>query len=77
MYRAYGSSEETVEHLLLLFETESIKEEELYKELSEEYQRLNKMLFNCIQAVERTHETPAFLEEPDSEYPSRDRSQEP
>ncbi len=68
LWRAYGSSEETSEHLLFLFETESLKDGKLYQELSEDYKRLNRMLFNYIQSVERTFETPAFLKEPSAEY---------
>ncbi len=68
LWRAYGSSEETSEHLLYLCETESCKDEKLYQELSENYKRLNRMLFNYIQSVERTFDTPAFLKEPSVKY---------
>jgi four helix bundle protein len=68
LWRAYGSSEETLEHLSFLFETESLKDEKLFQELSENYKQLNRMLFNYIQSVERTFETPAFLKEPSTEY---------
>jgi four helix bundle protein len=68
LWRAYGSSEETLEHLTFLFETESLKDEKLYQEFAEEYKHLNRMLFNYIQSVERTFETPAFLKEPSAEY---------
>ena len=68
LWRAYGSSEETLEHLYFLFETESLKDEKLFQELSENYKQLNRMLFNYIQSVERTFETPAFLKEPSTEY---------
>jgi hypothetical protein len=68
LWRAYGSSEETLEHLYFLFETESLKDQRLFQELSENYKHLNRMLFNYIQSVERTFETPAFLKEPSTEY---------
>jgi four helix bundle protein len=68
LWRAYGSSEESFEDLSFLFETESLKDEELYRELSESYKQLNRMIFNYIQSVERTFETPAFQKEPTSEY---------
>lgn len=45
LWRAYGSSEETLEHLSLLFETSSLKDEKLYQDLSESYKQLNRMLF--------------------------------
>lgn len=68
LWRAYGSSEETLEHLSLLFETSSLKDEKLYQDLSESYKQLNRMLFNYIQSVERPSETPAFLKDPTVEY---------
>ncbi len=68
LWRAYGSSEETLEHLSFLFETESLRDEKLFQELSENYKHLNRMLFNYTQSVERTFETPAFLKEPSIEY---------
>ncbi len=68
LWRAYGSSEETCEHLLYLFETQSIQDEILFKELLEQYRKLNRMLFNFIQSVERSYDTPQFLKEPDGRY---------
>jgi four helix bundle protein len=61
LYRAYGSCEETAEHLLYLNETESLKDEELYNDLKEGYDVLNRMVFNFIESVEKHHETPYFL----------------
>lgn len=71
LWRAYGSSEETLEHLTFLFETESLKDKKLYQQFLEDYKHLNRMLFNYIQSVERTFETPIFLKEPSVEYHTR------
>lgn len=72
LYRALGSSEETAEHLRLLFRTKSFPDEKLFNQLSSEYKKLNGMLFNYIQFVEREYETPAFLKEPSMEYGNLD-----
>lgn len=48
LYRAYGSSEETVEHLQFLFDTKSLTDENLFARLSSEYRKLNGMLFCFI-----------------------------
>ena len=61
LYRSYGSSEETLEHLRYLFETESLSDESQYESLAKEYRKLNAMIFNFIMSVERSFETPAFL----------------
>ena len=51
------SSLETVEHLDFLFETESLKDKDLYNQLSNEYQELNSMLYRFIGSVELQHDT--------------------
>jgi len=61
LYRSYGSSEETLEHLRYLFETESFDDESQYESLAKEYRKLNAMIFNFIMSVEGSFETPAFL----------------
>lgn len=66
--RAYGSCEETTEHLTFLLETGSLTDQSLYKDLVSEYVRLSKMLFRFIEAVEASHSTPGFLKEPTSDY---------
>lgn len=65
LYRAYGSSEETFEHLRYLFETKSLIEENVYKRFETDFQKLSGMLFRFIQSVERNYDTPNFLKEPD------------
>lgn len=68
LYRAYGSSEETLEHLRYLFETKSLIDENVYIYLSSECKKLNGMIFRFIQSVERNYETPNFLKEPEADY---------
>ena len=66
--RAYGSSEESLEHLRILFETNSLTDKKLFDELSAEYARLNAMHFNFLRAIENSHEKPTYLREPNEEY---------
>lgn len=68
LYRAYGSSEESLEHLRYLFETKSLSDEKLFLELKSEMLTLNGKLFRFIQSVEKDHDTPAYLKDSDSEY---------
>lgn len=55
--RSLASSLETVEHLDFLFETESLRDKDLYTRLSNEYQELNSMLYRFIGSVELQHDT--------------------
>lgn len=68
LYRAYASSEETLEHLRCLHDTKSLIDEKLFDELKEEILTLNGKLFRFIQSVEKEHDVPAFLREPETEY---------
>ena len=52
---AIGSSDETIDHLETLFETESLKDEELYKNLHKRLNLLGKKLIRFQEAVERGH----------------------
>jgi four helix bundle protein len=61
LYRAYGSCEETIEHLLNLKDTGSLTDEDILNELENSYGSLDKMLFNFIISVEEQHETPNFI----------------
>jgi four helix bundle protein len=72
LYRAYGSSEETLLHLEELFSTGSLTAKEVYDELSSAYRTLNAKLFNFIQSIEREFETLQFLKEPASSYTIQD-----
>ncbi|MBI3586053.1 MAG: four helix bundle protein, partial [Ignavibacteriales bacterium] len=63
LHRALGSSEETLLHLKMLYETKSLQDEGIFKELSEKYERLGKMLFRFIEAVLHDHGTPTYIKE--------------
>lgn len=59
--RAYGSCEETIQHLDFLFSTQSFKDEITFKELNSEYDRLSKMIFRFIQSVQDLHKKPYYV----------------
>jgi four helix bundle protein len=61
IYRAYGSSEETIVHLNFLNDTGSLKNKYIYNELKKGYFELNRMLFRFIEGIEKEHSTPNFL----------------
>ena len=50
-----ASNDETTDHLEMLFETGSLKDEELFNSLHLKLDQLGKKLNNFIQAVERNH----------------------
>ncbi|MDE3058651.1 MAG: four helix bundle protein [Bacteroidota bacterium] len=70
LYRAYSSSEEPLEHLQFVFETKSLFDENLFNYLRNKVLRLNGKIFRFIQGVEKEHDTPVFLKEPEPEYRS-------
>ena len=51
---AHSSSEETIEHLRILFGTGSLNKN-IYNELVVSYEELSKKIFRFIEAVERGH----------------------
>ena len=55
--RSLASSLETIEHLDFLFETESLRDENLYKSLYGNYEELNSMLYRFIESVVSQHDT--------------------
>jgi len=60
-----SSNDETIDHLENLFNTGSLKNEELYTELSRMTDHLGRKLNNFISSVEKQHNT---LREPDESY---------
>lgn len=50
-----SSNDETIDHLETLFETESLKDKELYDEMHQKIEILGKMLNKFLQSVERSH----------------------
>lgn len=49
-----ASNDETIDHLETLFETESLKDEILYKQIWENVNQLGKMLNNFIKTIEKS-----------------------
>ncbi len=73
LYRAYGSSEETLEHLQYLHDTGSLVEGSVFLEMAESCRQLNSKLFRFIETVEHQHGTPMFIRDIEEEYlPSSD-----
>ncbi len=52
---ALSSNDETIDHLETLFETESLKDENLYLQLHQKLELLGKKVNNFLQAVENGH----------------------
>ena len=50
-----SSNDETIDHLEMLFETESLKDETFYNSLHTKLETLGRKLNNFLQAVERSH----------------------
>jgi len=55
---AQASNDETVDHLETLFETESLKDEELYKQLLAKLEQLGKMLNKFTQSIRTRTQNP-------------------
>ena len=68
LYRAFASATETVEHLQILRETQSFRNDVLYARLSDGYSELCKKLFRFIQSVEESHERPFSVRDVQEEY---------
>lgn len=65
---ALASNDETIDHLETLFETKSLDNEVVYKDLHGRLTLLGKKINNFLQAVQRTHNKPSVVEEPKTEY---------
>jgi four helix bundle protein len=52
-----ASSNETQDHLVDLYQTESLKDTKKYEYFQEEYDHLGKMISNFIKSVEKGHKT--------------------
>ncbi len=66
LYRALASSDETQEHLKYLFDTGSLTDEKLYRELMDAYRLISKKTFRFISTVEKDYEKPRYLEGDDN-----------
>ena len=69
---ALASNDETIDHLEMLFETESLKDKILYDRLHQNLELLGRKLNNFLQSVQQSHGKPGLTndkaETPDSEY---------
>ncbi len=72
LYRAYASSQESIEHLELLFETGSLVDESVYRRLRNEYESLCKMIFRFIEHVQENHSEPFYVREDGDADPPKD-----
>jgi four helix bundle protein len=77
LHYAYGSCEETIQHLDFLFYSKSFKDEQLFQELHNEYSVLSKMIFRFIQSVSMNHEKPYYIKEEIGFYDAGETSETP
>ncbi len=63
LHRSFGSCEETILHLKILYETKSYSEKEEYERLLERYDHLSKMIFRFIETVLSDHLQPMYVKE--------------
>lgn len=57
LFNSLASNDETIDHLENLYNTESLKNKELYTEMHEQLNALGKMINNFINAVQKRHNT--------------------
>lgn len=69
LIHSVASNDETIDHLENLYETESLKNKQLYSELHEQLEILGRKLNNFIHSVQERHNT-AY--EPESMYQFRE-----
>ena len=65
---ALGSNDETIDHLETLFETESLKDQELYQSIHSDQEILGKKINNFLQALIKDHSKPNYLRDPETDY---------
>ena|SRR5258706_12759996 len=68
LHRAFGSCEETLLHLRILFETKSLADQKVCDDLVERYNHLSKMIFRFIESVAAFHLPPAYVKDQTIEY---------
>ena len=61
---ALASNDETIDHLDILFETKSLTDEKLYKELRGKLEILGKKINNFLQSIEKEHSRPSSNKRP-------------
>jgi len=62
-----ASNDETIDHLEILFETQSLTDKKLFEDLNEKLMKLGRKINNFIKAVEQDHNV-AQVNEPETEY---------
>jgi len=70
LFRSYGSAEETIEHLELLFDSDSLKDKSSFDELVKQYNFLCGKIMRYIQYVDKEFDTPNFIKESEIYYSS-------
>ena len=55
LYHAYGSCEETKEHLEFLYENGSLKDKNIFDKFFKDYEELSRMIYSFIKSVEEMH----------------------
>lgn len=68
LHRSLGSSEETIHHIKILYETKSLTKQDEYDLLIEKYNQLGKMIFRFIESVISEHMTPMYIKEDSIPY---------
>ena len=68
LHRAHGSAEETLEHLDFLWDTRSLTDEKLYRDLRAGYLEVNPQLYTFLQGVQRQHIAPDTVGDGVAEY---------
>jgi len=76
LFRAYGSCEETLEHLEILSDTKSIKDQTSFTYLREGINNLCGKILRYIQAIDQSFGMPNFMKEPEGQYFNIDDSDE-
>ena len=62
-----ASNDETIDHLEILFETQSLTDKKLFEDLNEKLMKLGRKINNFIKAVEQDHNV-AQVNGPETEY---------
>lgn len=61
LHRSLGSSQETIFHLGVLFDTHSLVDRNVYDDLKVKYDHLGRMIFRFIESVLNSHQPPTYV----------------
>jgi four helix bundle protein len=73
LWRAYASTEETIEHLRFITETAGSVEIPQAAELVQAYGKLASNIFNYLLSVEQRHDTQFYVKEEEGEYEDEEK----